>query len=1242
MAAVPLTVMSLIRRSLSAGSASQRSLAVDRARVGGRGVTRANSSTRHVPACTARCGSTMPTAGAPARSFPIGVTFPASTGMRLGGGGLRSTIARQASAAPRATARGWGATVSKHRKDGAGRIIAVAVVSGATLAWAWDRYRGGGAATTRRRRRSSEEVQRAADAQPMGVWAARSTATRLVSSLLVGDTADPSDERGGRPTDGEAAAGREARLSSAESVLDSALVELLYVLARSRRARSKVVEGGGVGVLLSFLAAETVNVDRIAATLDKLLVDDGDGAGTRAATELSEALLHHPGLLRALARAQGSTPALDCLADSASMLPPIFASRADGEVALLASLVADHHARASFRRLSLAWLRDAVRVEQGSPATALTEMLLSEQDATALQDLLDDLRLAAAGRGPFAGGWTAEDTFVDHQALAASLVSELAKRASAMADTANFDRSAGDDVVAELHAEAALLERMLLQVPLHDSDVSKGGRKHHGVGTGSGSLPGVERTLALWSEVMSTSPTGIAGYADDSAWARRRAAATDALAHVALLPHARRSLVQAGFAPALLSHVVREAGVTRMATTWPKYHAASKGGPLKYGKTASSEGSSGSRGGDAPPTSEHILALSRLVANLSLPLPAHDGQPYQCELQLESAGGDLVDASDADPDVGGESFSDVLRDFRRPRGDISWLDVGLFWSLSPDAQVRESAINLLYNLATNGKHRDVVRQQWLLALVSAVCKSDATPRRLRVEVSRELLSVGAGGGVVSSVTAARGSVPVVQADVKSTALQRHGLKALTVLLNDPSLHEELLNYGVDNLLYAMASTDETAVQRQCARAIAALATSPRGRETTASRGRTPGHDSAGASWTRKLREWRGSSVDAKLRVYSTRALANLGVPLHEEDGDTAVAPAHVYGDSVFPVYLPSPRDAGADVDVVFVHGLRGGAIRTWRVGDVPLGADTHFLKKAKAEASDVPKPPPPMTTWIGDWLPGDLAARGLRPRVLALRYEANLTSVASARTSLTLVERAGAVVEQLARAGVGTDPKRPVIFVTHSMGGLLVKAVLARGLPTGVRESGVVPQKAASDRRAQSAPPVEPQEASLVDSTAGVMFIATPHAGSPIAGYAPKGSTYMGIHPAVAGLREGDATLLALQRDFAKVSRCAQRPTVTDVEGAQNIGDEHCPGCDVLSIGEALPSAIGLGLTTVIVPPRSADPGLGRFTTVAADHITVCKPFARLDDARYTLVRDFVVSAAKARLAAGAGGEPSG
>jgi pimeloyl-ACP methyl ester carboxylesterase len=235
------------------------------------------------------------------------------------------------------------------------------------------------------------------------------------------------------------------------------------------------------------------------------------------------------------------------------------------------------------------------------------------------------------------------------------------------------------------------------------------------------------------------------------------------------------------------------------------------------------------------------------------------------------------------------------------------------------------------------------------------------------------------------------------------------------------------------------------------------------------------------------------------------------------------------------------------VDVVFVHGIRGGAFVTWRrEGVFERGKARGALDRTVCWPS----------AWVAEELPD--------ARLLSAEYSAPITGWEG--ESLPLQHTAAQLREKLVAAGVG---KRPVIFVSHSMGGLIVKEML-----TTNKE--------------------------LRDACCGVAFYSVPHFGSKFADWGWN-LRYLGASPAsaVAHLKYGPH-LEKLNNTLKAMSKS---------------GD-----LKVLSFGEGQPTRVSY-LSAHIVPHESAFPGYGEFVVLPDhDHINVCKPYNKSDPAYSHLI----------------------
>ncbi len=145
-------------------------------------------------------------------------------------------------------------------------------------------------------------------------------------------------------------------------------------------------------------------------------------------------------------------------------------------------------------------------------------------------------------------------------------------------------------------------------------------------------------------------------------------------------------------------------------------------------------------------------------------------------------------------------------------------------------------------------------------------------------------------------------------------------------------------------------------------------------------------------------------------------------------------------------HVDGQDDRPADLDVIFVHGLGGDHESTWR--------------RRKQAAC-----------WL-EWLHEDMA----NIAVWSLGYPAAATEWISGAKGMALPQRASGLIERMLDNGIGS---RGLVFVCHSLGGLVVKQVLRH----------------CSEER-------EEGWGAIAHSTRGVAFLATPHTGAPLANIA--------------------------------------------------------------------------------------------------------------------------------------------
>jgi pimeloyl-ACP methyl ester carboxylesterase len=239
-------------------------------------------------------------------------------------------------------------------------------------------------------------------------------------------------------------------------------------------------------------------------------------------------------------------------------------------------------------------------------------------------------------------------------------------------------------------------------------------------------------------------------------------------------------------------------------------------------------------------------------------------------------------------------------------------------------------------------------------------------------------------------------------------------------------------------------------------------------------------------------------------------------------------------------------EGGVRVNVVFVHGLGGHAYDTWRRS----AKDNTFWP-----------------VWLSRDIPGLVA--------WTLAYDAPPTNWLG--TAMPIQDRAKNVLECL--LGQRELKGLPLVFVCHSLGGLVVKQVL----------------RTADDRRANGAV----AETAFLDSIKGVVFIATPHTGSMQATLLDKLRLVAWPSASTLDLVRNSANLRYLNVWYRNWSGAIRQKVFYEKQGTT---------------------------AGVIVADDSSDPGLLHVDPVGvdADHLQICKP-ADASDLVYARSRDFIV-----------------
>lgn len=275
------------------------------------------------------------------------------------------------------------------------------------------------------------------------------------------------------------------------------------------------------------------------------------------------------------------------------------------------------------------------------------------------------------------------------------------------------------------------------------------------------------------------------------------------------------------------------------------------------------------------------------------------------------------------------------------------------------------------------------------------------------------------------------------------------------------------------------------------------------------------------------------------------------------DGIHLFSPLNGHHEALAQMGINDRSPKSPDIDIVFLHGIRGGAFITWRFE----GALSRGKARGNVDHS---------VSWPAAWLAPQLP----NARLISAEYAAPASGWEG--ESLPLNATASHLADKLAAAGVGS---RPIIFICHSMGGLIAKEIIRKGTD---------PSSSRSLRN-------------ISKSTVGAVFYSVPHAGSRLADW---GWTlrYIGAAPsrAVAHLKTGPH----LEETNEVIKDLCKRGKIS-----------------VLSFSEGLPTKLSY-VSTHVVPHESAYPGYGDFVVLPDhDHITACKPSTKADPAFSVLLQ---------------------
>ncbi|TLD28422.1 hypothetical protein PspLS_03370 [Pyricularia sp. CBS 133598] len=275
----------------------------------------------------------------------------------------------------------------------------------------------------------------------------------------------------------------------------------------------------------------------------------------------------------------------------------------------------------------------------------------------------------------------------------------------------------------------------------------------------------------------------------------------------------------------------------------------------------------------------------------------------------------------------------------------------------------------------------------------------------------------------------------------------------------------------------------------------------------------------------------------------------------------------------------SPLNEPHRANIVFVHGLGGTSRKTWS------------------------KDADPALFWPLQFLPLESDLR--KARILTFGYNADFQKPGSVNTSVLDFAKELLFDLKHARDERGEEldmEKVPLIFVVHSMGGLIIKEAYIQGQH-------------------------DPQYEAIIRAISAIIFLSTPHRGTNLAQTLNRIlQSTLGVTSAkyyVSELTKSSFTLQRLNEQFRHIA----------------------PSLDIVSFYETVPTPIGFKNTKVMVLEKESSvlgyPGEISKPLANADHHGVCK-YESPDDPNYVTVRNVLKSLFSKILASQARRGPEG
>jgi hypothetical protein len=508
-------------------------------------------------------------------------------------------------------------------------------------------------------------------------------------------------------------------------------------------------------------------------------------------------------------------------------------------------------------------------------------------------------------------------------------------------------------------------------------------------------------------------------------------------------------------------------------------------------------------------------------------------------------------------------------------------------------QIQKEAILCLEQIVLHGKYRHQALQEWLFAALDAVLE------QVPIEIAITARSVRD-----AKKSRTRPMIGKIANEKDYEESHAKALRALAFVLDRKECQQEFLRFGGIELLRSLISSPNPNIKRELVRLIAnVLACDEMNQEMMSHLVFLQQNEEDDIRTLLTL--WATEeNKDVKLQSLAHRALLNLNYQkqkhmIKDENNRKSTVK---YLDGVNPLHCSNMDEEDYNVDVIFLHGLLGCAHETWICGRNDCESEKHNdIEDYEKNATDV---------WAKKWLVEDLKKQGWKPRVLSIGYDSNLLASDSVWETRNFKKTSEQILFKLQKAQVGGgshSKRRPVLFVTHSLGGVLLKQVLLDSAAESNHHRNCNCRRIACEKCDHDDNGCNDDD-SLLDHVNGVIFYGVPHHGSPIAQTIQNFKIKsLGIHQHPVTEHLHGTPHLQMLNDWCK-----------------NVFERR--GISALSLGENLPCKLPvIGFEALVVPPSSADPGFGEFVSLGdATHTNVCKPSSK-EDQRYLLAKEFII-----------------